>query len=263
MAFKPPVLVGIVNLTPDSFSDGGQVRDAPARIRALFEQGAGIVDIGAESTRPGAVPLTPQEEMARLDPLLRRLEESRLDPSRLSLDTRHAQTARCGLRAGFGWINDVSGGADDTLLRAVAEAECRYVLMHSLGVPADPARVLPAQADAVAEVLAWGEARLRDLAARGIARERVAFDPGLGFGKTAAQSLALLRRAERLRELGVEVLIGHSRKSWLAPLQPDIAQRDVETVGASLALAAKGVSYLRVHDVALHARAFAAYGAVA
>ena len=244
-------LVGIVNITPDSFSDGGKALrpdDALAAIQQLIADGADIIDIGAESTRPGATPLTAEEEWQRLEPVLALLpRESSVE---FSLDTRHPYTARKAL-AHVDWINDVSGFADNAMIDAVKNSQCKLVVMHSLSVPADKNIVMPESADVIEELIAFAKQRISALEAAGIAHGRIVFDPGIGFGKTAKQSLDILHNIESFSVLGVPLYIGHSRKSFLGG---NPAERDAATLAISRDLAAHGIAYLRVHDVAAHAR---------
>jgi 2-amino-4-hydroxy-6-hydroxymethyldihydropteridine diphosphokinase/dihydropteroate synthase len=243
-------LVGILNITPDSFSDGGLFLD-PARAaqqaKVLVAAGATVLDIGAESTRPAAHPLEAEEEWGRLAPVL---EAMRGTTAILSVDTRHPGTAARAIRAGAGWINDVEGLESAEMRREVADSSVDVVVMHSLGIPPDSKRVLPEGNDPVEELLAWGERKLRSLEESGIGRDRVILDPGIGFGKLAFQSWLLLSGARRLHELGCRVLIGHSRKSFLALITDRKAEeRDPESAVLAARLAAQGIQYLRVHDV--------------
>ena len=252
-------LMGIINVTPDSFSDGGQnyaPQAALAAIEQLIADGAHIIDIGAESTRPGATPLGHEEEWERLAPVLFQL--SRFKDVQFSLDTRHAQTVHKALPY-VHWVNDISGLADAAMLDAVRGSSCKLVLMHSLSVPADKAVVLPEDADVVAEVLGFAKGRIASLDAAGIARDRLVFDVGIGFGKTPVQSLALLRDIDQFAELEVPLLVGHSRKSFLAGLAAD---RDEATLAVSQYLATKNTDYLRVHDVASHKNMLSIMGAL-
>lgn len=253
-----PKLVGILNLTPDSFSDGGQYPDAPAMCEAvarLCAEGAAVIDVGAESTRPGAIPLTAAAEWERLQPFMEEVLP-RFSDTVFSLDTRHAENAVRGLRHGMRWINDVSGFSDVAMIEAVRGSDCRLVAMHSLSIPADP-RVVMEQCDVISELRQWIRERIDTLHGYGISKERIIFDPGIGFGKTATQSLEILRRIGELRKESVELLVGHSRKSFLKPFAgAQDASRDAATRVVSLALADRGVEYLRVHDVAGHVHAF-------
>jgi dihydropteroate synthase len=249
-------LVGIVNLTADSFSGDGvllNTEEALSRIDGMMADGAAVIDIGAESTRPGARPLSAEEEWQRLAPLVQALG-SRAGKVHFSIDTRHAGTARKALQAGFSWINDVSGGGDAGMLALAHESGCTLVLMHCLGIPADPARTIAANADPVEEVLAWAQQALAKAEKQGVKRSQIVLDPGIGFGKTAEQSLALIKHIARLKALGARVLVGHSRKSFLALFTDKPATaRDPETLAVSVYLAAQPVDYLRVHDVKSHA----------
>lgn len=244
---KKPVLLGIANITPDSFSDGGvnfNPEIALANIQALPGQGADIVDIGAESTRPGAKPLSQAEEWARLEPVLGNLKGF---PVPISVDTRYAQTAKKALALGAGWINDVSGFANADMVAAVRDSDSKLVVMHSLSVPADKNIILPVDADPVEQLLIWAEKRFSELEKSGIDRARLIFDPGIGFGKNAEQSHAIIKGISRFRELGVPLLVGHSRKSFLGQENPEDA-----TIKISQFLADSGVDYLRVHNVRRH-----------
>lgn len=250
-------LVGIVNITPDSFSDGGSFvtpGDAVSAIRRMTESGAEVIDIGAESTRPGATAITPDEEWRRLGPVLAALPEPGQRSFWVSVDTRHAATARRAVAMGVDWINDVTGFSSPDMVDAVRRASCSLVVMHSLGAPADPSVTLAADVDVISFLCAWAETRFSDLARVGIERERLIFDPGVGFGKTSAQSRAILEGAARFSDLGVPVLIGHSRKSCLATPGDIPAMRDAATLQVSERLVAAGVDYLRVHDVTAHRR---------
>lgn len=258
-----PLWMGIVNLTPDSFSDGGELVDdaaVEARVAKLVGDGAEIIDFGAESTRPGAARLTVDEEWARLEPALGRLVDryrgSLLRP-RLSIDTYHVETARRALALGADIVNDVSGLTTPAMIGLAATSGAEFVAMHNLGVPADKARTLPADEDPTAAVERWLEERLREWERAGIDASRIVFDPGVGFGKNALQSLRLLRNVKRLHRFGLRLLVGHSRKSFMHHVATtDRLDRDLFTVGASLQLAAAGVDILRVHNVAAHTGAY-------
>lgn len=247
-------LVGICNLTPDSFSGDGilSTEDAVQRIAALLHEGAEVVDIGAESTRPGATPLTPSEEWARLSAVLSAARKT-FPSAVFSVDTRHADTARKALAEGADWINDVSGFTHLDMIDAVKNQPCKLVLMHSRSIPASPSDVLEMHCDPVEEIMTFFKKQLALLHQAGINKARVILDPGIGFGKSAAHSFTLLRRVDELKTLGIPLLIGHSRKSFLAAFSPKPASaRDEETLAVSCFLALKNVEYLRVHNVARH-----------
>ena len=254
-----PVWMGIVNLTPDSFSDGGELEDVgaiEARVAELVTAGAQLIDFGAESTRPGATLLTADEEWARLEPALGRLVDryrSEVLRPRLSVDTYHAETARRALVLGVDVVNDVSGLSTSAMLELAATSGADFVAMHNLGLPADKARTLPADQDPTAAVERWLEERLEAWERAGLDLSRIVFDPGIGFGKNALQSLQLLRNVERLHRFGLRLLVGHSRKSFMhQAAAADRLDRDLFTVGVSLRLCSAGVDILRVHNIAAH-----------
>jgi dihydropteroate synthase len=233
-------------------------------LQSLIEQGATVLDLGAESTRPGATPLTPEEEWQRLQPALQAaVQLAKIQTGiTISVDTRHAETAQRSLALGADWINDVSGLRDPAMVHVLAEANCPIVLMHATSIPANPVDVLPEDQPITDALLAWAEERFTALEAQGIQRTRLIFDPGIGFGKTTEQSLTLLRQIHRFHDLGVPLFVGHSRKRFLHRITSAPAQdRDVETAAISLHLAQQGVQYVRVHNVAIHARAMAAFTA--
>jgi 2-amino-4-hydroxy-6-hydroxymethyldihydropteridine diphosphokinase / dihydropteroate synthase len=258
-----PVWMGIVNLTPDSFSDGGELPDEDAimgRVAEHVTAGAALIDLGAESTRPGATPLTADEEWARLEPplaaLVDRYAADVLRP-RFSIDTYHVEAARRALALGADVVNDVSGLTAPAMIELAAGSAGDWVAMHNLGLPADRARTLPADQDPVAIVERWLEERIAQWQRAGLDLARVVFDPGVGFGKNALQSLRLMRDVRRFHRFGLRVLVGHSRKSFMhAIATAERRDRDLFTVGASLALCDAGVDILRVHDVAAHTAAY-------
>lgn len=260
-------IVGVVNLTPDSFSDGGRFPDPDAAVEhalALVEAGATVLDLGAESTRPGAAALASGEEWGRLEPVLSRLT-ARGTAAILSVDTRHTATARRALAAGARWINDVAGGTDPHLVDAVAASDAHFVVMHSLTVPPVADRVIPLDRDPVDWLIDWGRERREALALRGIPAPRLILDPGIGFGKTPGQSTAILRDAGRLTGLGTRILVGHSRKSFLRSWYPagheavaNPLARDFESGLLAGHLARAGIDYVRVHHAELARRAIAA-----
>jgi 2-amino-4-hydroxy-6-hydroxymethyldihydropteridine diphosphokinase/dihydropteroate synthase len=258
-----PIWMGIVNLTPDSFSDGGELPDdarVDAHVASLIGAGAEYVDLGAESTRPGATSLSADEEWARLEPALGRLLERHghgtLRP-RFSIDTYHPETARRALALGIDTINDVSGLTSPAMIELAAAGTAEWVAMHNLGVPADKTRVLPLDQDPCDAVERWLDERLREWERAGLDPGRIVFDPGVGFGKNALQSLRILRNVHRFHRFGLRLLVGHSRKSFMHHVAAaDRSERDLFTVGASLRLSAQGVDILRVHNVAAHTAAY-------
>jgi 2-amino-4-hydroxy-6-hydroxymethyldihydropteridine diphosphokinase/dihydropteroate synthase len=264
-----PLWMGILNLTPDSFSDGGELASwssIEARLDRMCEAGAQIIDLGAESTRPGATPLSAAEEQERLVPVLERvlakLESQRLRPL-ISVDTYHAETARRALRAGVDIINDVGGLSDPAMLEVAATHDADWVAMHHVTLPADSHRTLPVDADVGDAVERWLEERLSAWTRAGLSLDRILFDPGIGFGKNPLQSLALLRDIRRFHKYRLRCLVGHSRKSFMQSFgSRDPHARDLATVGASLRLCEQGVDVLRVHDVALHVAAYRGWAAL-
>lgn len=253
-------LVGILNVTPDSFSDGGKWLDAQAacdHANTMTQAGAAVIDVGAESTRPGAQPLGVEEEWSRLEPVLDALRGN--NACVVSVDTRHTEVAIRAIEAGAHWINDVTGFSSRSMIETIARSSVDVVAMHSLSVPPRKDLTLPENCDPMGVVVSWAEKKLQEFAAHGITEERVILDPGIGFGKTPRQNLALLRDIDRLVALGTRVLVGHSRKSFLETLTlAPPAQRDAETLALSLELARNNVDYLRVHNIDLHARALRA-----
>lgn len=256
---RTPWIMGILNVTPDSFSDGGEAMElhsACERIARMEELGIHAIDIGAESTRPGAESVLASEEKRRLDPIFEFLK-SRYKYSffrpQLSIDTRHPSTAALALENGFDIVNDVSGLHDPEMLEVLKGSNCGYVLMHSLDVPANPNLTLPGHCDPLHALREWLLRKLEQLDSAGVHLGRILFDPGIGFGKTAAQSTELLKRIEEFRNLPVRLLVGHSRKSFLKSLgATSHKSRDSATLALSLELARRGVDVLRVHDFESH-----------
>lgn len=249
---KLPRLMGIVNVTPDSFSDGGQFFDATTAIEQglrLVADGAAILDIGGESTRPGATPVTESEELRRVIPVIQGLAERAGVP--ISIDTMKAHVAEEALQAGAAVVNDVSGLLADPLMEEVcAKTDCGVIVMHMRGTP-QTMQADPQYADVVREVREFFDVRLQSLVKRGISAERLMFDPGIGFGKSAEHNLSLLSHLNELRSGGRPLLVGHSRKRFLKRLLGrEVDERSAGTLGVSLAMASQGVDLIRVHDVA-------------
>ncbi|MDP8960106.1 MAG: dihydropteroate synthase [Actinomycetota bacterium] len=252
---RRPIVMGILNVTPDSFSDGGHHYDrkrhpqlAIGHGRALAAAGADLVDVGGESTRPGAQPVSEDEELRRVLPVVEALAAEGLI---VSIDTSKPSVARAAVEAGAAIVNDVSGGAlDGMLLPTVAELSVPYVLMHMRGTPRTMQRD-PVYADVVAEVFDFLGEGLQRCAAAGIDPARVVVDPGIGFGKTVDHNLLLLRRVRELTSLGRPVLVGTSRKSFLGRVGGGLPEH--ERLEGSLATAtlavAQGAALVRVHDV--------------
>jgi dihydropteroate synthase len=246
-----PVVMGVVNVTPDSFSDGGAWLDPDAAIahgRELVAQGAAILDVGGESTRPGADPVGASEELRRVLPVVEGLADA---GARLSIDTSKARVAAAALDAGASIVNDVTALRGDPQMAAlVAERGCDCCLVHMLGEPRTMQRA-PAYEDVVADVKAFLAARLRFAVRRGIAEERLWLDPGIGFGKTVDHNLELLRRLGELLELGRPIVVGTSRKAFLGTITGRGPHERVPgTIATNVLALAHGASVFRVHDVA-------------
>ena len=263
-----PRVMGIVNVTPDSFSDGGRLADAGAAVAhglGLLEQCADILDIGGESTRPGAEPVSEADEIARVIPVIEGLRAARWDGP-ISIDTMKPAVARAAVSAGATMWNDVTalGFAPDSFATA-AELGCDVVLMHMQGEPRTM-QASPQYDDVVREVSDWLVTRAEAAVAAGVAREKIQLDPGIGFGKTPAHNLALTAGLSRLAATGFPILYGASRKRTIQSIDPT-ATDPADRLGGSLALALEaargGASIIRVHDVRETVQALAVQAAVA
>ncbi|MGE5636218.1 MAG: dihydropteroate synthase, partial [Nocardioidaceae bacterium] len=247
-----PVLMGVVNVTPDSFSDGGRFLDPAAAVEhglRLAAEGAAILDVGGESTRPGAEPVSEEEELSRTVPVVERLAQ--LGPARVSVDTRKLEVARAALAAGARVVNDVSAfRAEPELAGLVASAGAHCCLMHMLGQP-DTMQRDPRYDDVVAEVRAFLEERLAFAVGEGVPEERVWLDPGIGFGKTVEHNLELLRRLDEIAAIGRPVVVGTSRKSFLGRLAGGRSEQErlPGTIATNVIALERGASIFRVHDV--------------
>lgn len=250
LSMDRPRLMGIVNVTPDSFSDGGRHDTAPAAVAhglALARAGADMLDIGGESTRPGAAEVPVAEEIARVSPVIEGLRGAVI-----SVDTRKADVARAGVAAGAGLVNDVSGlDFDPAMAAEVARSGAAICLMHAKGLP-ENMQDDPRYDDVLLDVYDSLADRIARATAAGIGRDRIVVDPGIGFGKTQAHNLAILRRISIYHGLGVPVLLGLSRKRFIGTIggaeAPDA--RDPGTLALTLAAVAQGIQVHRVHDVA-------------
>ncbi|MGC8666929.1 MAG: dihydropteroate synthase [Chthonomonadales bacterium] len=246
------LVMGILNVTPDSFSDGGRYLDPDAAVRhglQMAEEGADLIDIGGESTRPGAEPLTVDQELERVLPVIREL--SARCPVPLSIDTYKAAVARRAVEAGAAMVNDISAMTFDADMAAtVADLHVPVILMHIKGTPRTMQQD-PRYTDVVAEVREWLAGRVEAAAAAGISREHIFVDPGFGFGKTAEQNLELLRRLREFGTLGLPVALGTSRKSTIGKVLGGLpVEERLEGTAATVALAiAGGAALVRVHDV--------------
>ena len=257
MSGSPMKIMGILNVTPDSFADGGRhdtYEKAVARGLEMISEGVDIIDIGGESTRPGAERVSPEEEQARVIPVIEKLSQTGIP---ISIDTMRAQTADKAVAAGASIVNDVSGGlADDAMHETVAELGCPYILMHWRGHSAD----MNSQAiykDVVQDVIAEIEIQINKALHNGIARNKLIIDPGLGFAKEAEHNWEILHRIEEFTALGYPVLIGGSRKRFLGGQSPD--EREAATIDLTSSLLAKSIWAVRVHSVAPHKRLVTAH----
>ncbi len=261
-----PVLVGILNVTPDSFSDGGTYVDPEAAAEhagAMLDDGAGIIDVGGESTRPGSDPVSPEEEARRVVPVIERLVAAR-PGAIVSVDTYRSATAAAALEAGAGIVNDVTAMRGDPRMAAVvAEAGCPVILMHMQGEP-KTMQSKPLYTDVVREVNDFLRSRAEHALAAGVRWENVIVDPGIGFGKTVDHNLALLRDLESVVDLGFPVLVGASRKRFIGSITgvEEAAERVFGTVASTVLAYERGATLFRVHDVRANSEALAVAEAV-
>lgn len=245
-------VMGVVNITPDSFSDGGQFLDPDAAIEhalSLVDQGADIIDIGGESTRPGATPVAADDELQRVVPVVEAVH--RHSDAWISIDTYKADVAAEALKAGAHLVNDISGlGFDDRMASTVADAECGLVLMHIRKTPRDMQDEIRYE-DVVGDIRSYFQQRTADARAAGIAAERIVLDPGIGFGKTVAHNYRLMRELSAFSDLGHALLIGTSRKSFIGAITDCPPEHRRWGTAATVACGIfAGADIVRVHDVA-------------
>ena len=262
LALDRALVMGVVNVTPDSFSDGGRYAAADAAIahaESLLAEGADLLDIGGESTRPGATPLQADEEVRRILPVI----EAMRDCGRpISVDTRRPEVMRAAIEAGADMVNDVAGFRTPEAIAAVAASRVACCVMHMLG---DPSRMQnePVYRDVASEVAEWLYGRCADLRRAGVAPERLVIDPGIGFGKTQEDNVRLLRELPRLAGAGLPVLVGVSRKSLIGGLTGrPVDERLAGSLAAMLAAVARGARIVRVHDVAATRDALAVWNSI-
>ncbi len=262
LSLERPLIMGVVNVTPDSFSDGGRfatTQTAVAHARKLIDEGADIIDVGGESTRPGAHSVALDDERRRVLPVLEQLVCAAVP---ISVDTQKPTLMREAIAAGAAMINDISALQMLDALETVAASNVAVCLMHKQGTPADM-QADPHYQDVVTEVFEFLSGRVRAVRAAGIAAERIAVDPGFGFGKTLEHNLELLRQLDRFSAIGVAVLAGLSRKSMLGAITGrDIDERVFASIAATLIAAQKGAHIVRVHDVAATRDTLAVWDAV-
>jgi dihydropteroate synthase len=261
-----PVVVGILNVTPDSFSDGGNFLDPEAAAEhaaSLLDEGAGIIDVGGESTRPGSDPVSQEEEVRRVVPVIERIIVARPEAV-ISVDTYRSATAAAALSAGAGIVNDVTAlRGDPRMISVVAEAQCPVILMHMQGEP-KTMQSEPRYTDVVREVKDFLRSRAEQAVATGVSQENVIVDPGIGFGKSLDHNLALLRDLGAIVDLGFPVLVGASRKKFIGSITGVQAttERVFGTVATTVLAYERGASLFRVHDVRANSEALAVAEAV-
>jgi dihydropteroate synthase len=275
---KQTKIIGILNITPDSFFDGGKFNNYSAAInhaRQLIKEGADGIDIGAESTRPGAITIEPKQEWQRLENILPELitliKKHNLNSANkkitISLDSRNLATAKKAFELKIDVINDVSGLVDLKMIEFIAANNISTILMHSLSIPSDPQIIIDVSKDCVKEIIDWALAKIANLQKLGVKKEQLIFDPGIGFGKNSLQSFEIIKRIEEFKILGLPLYIGHSRKRFIGDmnfnnfkeLEPDNAEfsakefnnfnRSKKTILVSKYLIKKQVDFIRVHDV--------------
>ena len=261
-----PVLVGVLNVTPDSFSDGGDFLDldrAATHAAAMLDEGARIIDVGGESTRPGSERVTPEEEARRVVPVVERIVAERAEAI-VSIDTYRAGIAEAALEAGASIVNDVSAlRGDPRMAGLVAEARCPVVLMHMLGEP-KTMQQNPGYDDVVREVRGFLARRAEHAVASGVREENIILDPGIGFGKMLEHNLALLNHLDSIVDLGFPVLVGASRKSFMGKITgvQEARERLFGTVATTVLAYERGATLFRVHDVRANREALAVARAV-
>ncbi len=259
-----PAIVGVVNVTNASFSDGGQFNNpdkAIEQIQELASDGASIIEIGAQSTRPGAVIHTPEEEYNKLKPVLDGITTLiNKGMLKVSIDSFWSSTVKRLLENyQISWINDVKGDFDNRTLKSIAEKGCKLCFMHSLSIPPNQELILSLEHRPISLIKEWGKQSIERLLNIGFSQENIILDPGIGFGKSSYQNIEILRYVQELRSLDVQIMVGHSRKSYIQAFSTvDAKNRDIETIATSLALKDK-VDFLRVHNVRNHMRFFTTY----
>lgn len=249
-------IVGILNITPDSFSDGGKFSSLEAAIfhlKKMIEDGANIIDIGAESTRPGSTPISANEEWQRLEKILPALifEIKKHPKIQSSIDSYHFENIKKSHQLGVDIVNDVSGLIDEKIIDFVAQNNITTILMHNLAIHANPELVVNQNLDINREIIAWAENKIAALVKKGIKKSQLIFDPGIGFAKDARQSISILKNIDSYRVLGLPIYVGHSKKRFLHSLdiEGDLGEK---TLAVSKYLIERDVDFIRVHDVANH-----------
>lgn len=264
MTFQRPLVMGIVNVTPDSFSDGGRFFDPESAVdhgMKLIEEGADLLDIGGESTRPGANPVEVQEELSRVIPVIEELSRRTTTP--ISIDTMKSTVAKAAIKAGAAIVNDVSGFRDPEMIGVCRQSDVAMILMHMLGTPITM-QVNPVYTDVVKDTVSYFEQRLSELVGFGIDRNRITIDPGIGFGKTLEHTIAQIRKIKAYATIGRPICLGVSRKGFLGQITGrDRSERLSGTLTVnSFAMALGAAHIIRVHDVAAHRDAVLLAGAI-
>ncbi len=249
-------IVGILNITPDSFSDGGKFNSsetALSHLKQIIADGADMIDIGAESTRPNATPISTSQEWQRLEKILPALiSEIKKHPNlQSSIDSYHFENIKKAYELGIDIINDVSGLSDDRIINFIAEKNITTILMHNLAIHANPEIIVNKNLDINQEIINWAQKKISYLEKRGVRKSQLIFDPGIGFAKDARQSISILKNIDSYRVLDLPIYIGHSKKGFLDKL--DIkGDRGKKTLEVSKYLIKKNIDFLRVHDVKEH-----------
>lgn len=246
-----PIIMGILNVTPDSFSDGGRYPStelALVQARQMLEDGADIIDIGGESTRPGSLPVNETEEMRRVLPVIEALADDK--SVLLSIDTRKSSVAEAAVKRGAVIVNDVSAGLhDENMFRIIADYQLKYIMMHMQGIP-ETMQLSPAYKHVINDIKIFFKDRIKDADNQGVSKEQIVLDPGIGFGKTLTDNLTIMANMDSFHELGCPLLLGASRKSFIAAIdESPVDQRLGGSIAAVLAAAARNVQIFRVHDV--------------
>jgi len=257
-------IAGILNITPDSFSDGGKFNNtsqAITQLQKMLHDGAAIIDIGAESTRPNATPIGAEEEWQRLATILpqavevvKKFNHDNFTQVEISIDTYHTPTAKRAYEVGVQIINDVSGLKNEEMIDFIAAKNIKTIFMHSLSVPANPEIIINQSLNVTDEILQWAIAKIAYLQKRGVKKSQLIFDPGVGFSKTATQSIRIIKNITDFCSLDLPIYVGHSKKSFLDTLKiegltNDTQSRSQKTLIVSSYLASKNVDFIRVHDV--------------
>ena len=260
-------LVGILNYTPDSFSDGGKfftTEKALQQVKHLIDGGADIIDVGAESTRPtylytehGSNTIPQSEEWDRLHNILPAIIEiAHSHNVQVSIDTRHAKTAEKAIELNVDYINDVSALSDNNMIQVLQNSSASIIITHNLGIPLVKGNNIPEDRDPINEIITWAQKHISKLIDAGISKDRIIIDPGIGFSKTGIQSLYILNNIDKLKTLNYPIYVGHSRKAFLSLCGLNDHTRNNATLAVSIFLFQKGIEFIRVHNTHLHSEAF-------